>query len=236
MALLGQAVLAMWWTVPSEHRDEFEDWHGHEHFPERLGIPGFLRGARWAARDGKGGQFVMYELTAVETLTSAPYLERLNAPSLWSQRMMPHHLGMVRCQCRVLESFGGGVAGSLATVRLSPENGAADRLRSALRVVMRDVPLRTGLTGAHLLEAQTPNIPLTVEQKIRGADKTADWIILVSGYDAAAVDACVSDALSDTALIAAGAMRDIVRTTHRLAYVLTAQDVAHGVDRKEMPQ
>jgi hypothetical protein len=236
MPLLGHAALAMWWEIPAEHREDFEDWHAHEHFPERLSIPGFLRGARWASSDGGGGQFVMYELAEYETLTSPTYLARLNAPSPWSQRMMPHHRGMVRCQCRVLESFGGGVAGSLVTVRLSPEDGAADRLRSALRVVMRDVLMRKGLTGAHLLEAQAPNIPLTVEQKIRGADKTADWIVLVSGYDGPAVDAFASEALSDATLLAAGAKSEFVRTSHRLAYALSAQDVAHDVDRKDLSQ
>ena len=52
MGLLGQAALAMWWEVADEWRQEFEDWHTHEHFPERMGVPGFLRGSRWASADG----------------------------------------------------------------------------------------------------------------------------------------------------------------------------------------
>ena len=47
MALLGKAVLAMWWDVSVQQRPEFEHWHAHEHFPERLGIPGFRRASRW---------------------------------------------------------------------------------------------------------------------------------------------------------------------------------------------
>jgi len=45
MAFLGQAAVAMWWNIAPEHREEFEHWHSHEHFPERMGIPGFLRGS-----------------------------------------------------------------------------------------------------------------------------------------------------------------------------------------------
>jgi hypothetical protein len=100
MALLGSAAIAMWWDIAPAQRIEFEDWHSHEHFPERLSIPGFLRGSRWSGSND--GFFVMYELETYDTLTSPHYLERLNNPTPWSTRMMPHHRNMVRSQCRVV--------------------------------------------------------------------------------------------------------------------------------------
>ena len=45
----GRAAVAMWWDIPPELKAEFEDWHLHEYMPERLGIPGFLRGTRYDA-------------------------------------------------------------------------------------------------------------------------------------------------------------------------------------------
>src|SRR5689334_1890800 len=105
MPLLGQGALAMWWDIRPEQRAEFGDWHAHEHFPERLSIPGFRRGSRWASAGEPSaheattheanGFFVLYELERYETLTSTAYLERLNAPTPWSTKMMPHHLNMV---------------------------------------------------------------------------------------------------------------------------------------------
>ncbi|MCU0966218.1 MAG: hypothetical protein MUF08_14475, partial [Burkholderiaceae bacterium] len=89
MALLGQAVLAMWWDVSAESRPELEHWHAHEHFSERLALPGFNRASRWTAVDGGEGFFVMYELEDHTVLASALYVARLNAPSAWSTRMMP---------------------------------------------------------------------------------------------------------------------------------------------------
>ena len=130
MALLGSAAIAMWWDVAPAQRIEFEDWHSHEHFPERLSIPGFLRGSRWAG--SSEGFFVMYELETYDILTSPHYLQRLNNPTPWSTKMMPHHRNMVRSQCRVVESYGGGIAGSLLAVRTSPEaSQAATGLRIA---------------------------------------------------------------------------------------------------------
>ena len=128
MPLLGKAALAMWWDMAPEMKAGFEDWHSHEHFPERLGIPGFLRASRWSSASGGEGFFVMYELEAYETLSSPQYLARLNAPTPWSTRLMPHHRNMVRSQCRVLETRG-GLAGQALTLRLSPAAGRDDDVR-----------------------------------------------------------------------------------------------------------
>lgn len=187
MPLLGQAAVAMWWDIEPAQRAEFEHWHSHEHFPERLAIPGFRRGTRWADAQGGNGYFVIYELAAYETLTSPRYLERLNNPTPWSQKMMPHHRHMIRSQCRVIESFGAGVSGFALTLRFSqlPDEASSGQLVPTLR----ELPAQRGIVGAHLLHTQTPAATQTTEQKIRGGDAVADWIVLVSGYDAQALKA-----------------------------------------------
>jgi len=115
-SLLGTAALAMWWDMAREMRSAFEDWHSHEHFPERLAIPGFLRSSRWCSASGDEGIFVLYELEDYKVLSSPPYLARLNNPTPWSTRMMPHHRNMVRGQSHVLETRGGAVASYALTV------------------------------------------------------------------------------------------------------------------------
>src|SRR3954469_17241348 len=145
MSLLGKAALAMWWDIAPDVRADFEHWHAHEHFPERLGLPGFRRGTRWTAADGGDGMFVMYELESHLTLSSPDYLARLNAPTAWSTRLMPHHRNMVRSQCHVLESRRGGIARHALTVRLAPVPGRDAELRSRLAGLIRTLPERPGL-------------------------------------------------------------------------------------------
>lgn len=87
MGLLGEAAMVAWYDIAPEATSEHDDWHSHEHMPERLGIPGFLRGRRWVAPSGSPQYFVMYEVENFETLTSKPYLERLNNPTPWSKKM-----------------------------------------------------------------------------------------------------------------------------------------------------
>ncbi|MCK1739770.1 hypothetical protein IVA80_02480 [Bradyrhizobium sp. 139] len=229
MSLLGKATVAMWWSVRPEQRTEFGDWHSHEHFPERMSIPGFRRGSRWTSTTDTEGFFVLYELEQYEVLTSKGYLDRLNAPTPWSTKMMPHHLGMVRSQCRVAASFGGGVATSLATIRLSPETGREAGLQTQLSETLGALAQKPGLTGAHLLLTDTPrtNSP-TTEQQIRGKDGAADWIVLLSGYETDAVERVIADQLSLSALLAAGARGNPTIGCYKLAFTMTPQDVAAG--------
>lgn len=227
MTLLGKAAVAMWWSVDPAQRAEFGDWHSHEHFPERMSIPGFMRGSRWTSTRDAVGFFVMYELDAYETLSSKGYLDRLNAPTPWSRKMMPHHLGMVRSQCRIEASFGGGIATSLATIRLSPENGRVGALKESLLERLRETSPKPGMTGAHLLLTDAPKLAgQTAEQKIRGADQQADWIVLLSGYDDAAVAAAAADLSSPTQLTEMGAAGTATAGVYRLAFAMTPRDLA----------
>jgi hypothetical protein len=224
MPLLGQAAVAMWWDVATGQRAEFEHWHSHEHFPERLAIPGFLRGSRWASADGGEGFFVMYELERYETLTSSSYLARLNAPTPWSARMMPHHRNMVRSQCRVVASFGGGIARGLATIRLTPA-ATESSFRQRLAGALGELPTLAGITGAHLLQTDTPQTSLTEEQRIRGGtDRVADWIVLVGGYDPDVVATIVTTHLGRDALPAVSVGEECVIGFYTLAYAATSRD------------
>ena len=227
MALLGKGALAMWWDMAAEHRAEFEHWHSHEHFPERMGIPGFLRGSRWAAADGSEGFFVMYELEDYGTLTSPGYLARLNDPSPWSTRLMPHHRNMVRSQCRVLESAGGAIARHALTLRLSPAPGQESALRAFLAAQAKEIAAQAGTTAAHLLQTQTPAIAATTEQKIRGgADLAADWIVVACGYELDALKALRAAALGSESLARQGAAPGERAGLYSLCHSNTAGDTA----------
>lgn len=224
--MLGRAAVAMWWDITPEMKSEFEDWHSHEHMPERLGIPGFRRGTRWIALSGEPSYFVLYEASRLATITGGTYLERLNNPTPWSRKMMPHHRNMVRSLCRVQATFGGGLAHALATIRFSHSPGSGGEIAKWLAAdAMPALPEGKGLTGAHLLESQPmAGTPQTTEQKIRGGDAPADWVVLIGGYDVDAVKAVVENELAPEALVAHGALPDPAVAIYRVAYSLTSRE------------
>ena len=226
MSLLGQAAVAMWWSIRPEKRSEFSDWHSHEHFPERMSIPGFRRGSRWTSTLDGEGFFVLYELAAFDTLVSAPYLERLNNPTPWSVEMMPLHRNMVRSQCRVLASAGSAVAGFAATLRLSPRPGQEAAMLEYWRKALPLLAGRRGLVGAHLLHTQTPKIAQTEEQKIRGgADGEADWIVLAMACELDTLHAIVAAEWTPGRLQVAGAGALLKPSLFRLAHSMIAADL-----------
>ena len=207
--MLGAAAVTIWCEVALDVKDDFDDWHAHEHFPERLSIPGFLRGSRWVSTDGRNHYFMCYEVADEATTTSAAYLARLNNPTHWSRRMMPHHRNMTRSLCRVHASYGAGLGRELLTVRCTP--GAPT---GAIARELATLPSRQGCVAAHLLQnIPTPGMAQTEEQKLRGGDAVADWVVLVTGY---------GDLHFDVSLAGPGA----VAGRYALACTMTAQDAA----------
>jgi len=203
--MIGEAAVAIWCDVALDVREQFDDWHAHEHVPERLAIPGFLRGSRWVAEQGEGN-FMLYEAASEAVITAGPYLERLNDPTPWSRQMMPHHRNMVRGLCAVHASYGSVLGRALVTARFSSSNP----LRSTLAAMAQ----RKGLVAAALLRplGQTP--PQTTEQRLRGGEGAPDWIALVSGYSAGAIAQAAQDLQ--------GGVPGCILGRYRLAYVLSA--------------
>ena len=183
MPLLGSAALLLAFDIAPDAIAEHDDWHTHEHLPERLSIPGFLRGSRWVAARGQPRYLVLYEVADLFALTSAAYLERLNNPSAWTSEMMQHYRGMTRGLCSVAASSGAGLGGLVYVVRFMAQPGRHEVLRRwLLDELVPALPARRGVGSAHLLEGAVA-APTTKEQRIRGTDAAIDSALLVMGYD-----------------------------------------------------
>jgi hypothetical protein len=224
MPLPGKAAMLLLFDVVPDAIPEHDDWHTHEHLPERLSIPGFIRGTRWIALQGQRRYFVMYEVEQLATLTSGPYLERLDNPSPWTTKMMAHYRGMTRGFCSVAGSFGSGTGHAGALIRFKPADGKEASLRQwLLEEALSPLASRPGIGSAHLFEsAATP--PMTNEQRIRGVDAGFDWTVFVTGYGRDAVENLVQADLNVTSLEKRGAS-GIVSATYKFDYSVIDREV-----------
>lgn len=232
MALLGRAAMVLSFDVVPEAIAEHDDWHTHEHFPERLSIPGFLRGSRWVALSGQPRYFVMYEVESLATLASAAYLERLNHPTPWTAKMMAHYRAMARGFCSVTASFGLGLGNAGLLIRFKPEPGREAALRGwLLEQELPGLPAKAGLASAHLFEAAlTPQI--TNEQRIRGTDAAVGFALLVTGYSAERVATLLETGLGEQQFERHGAA-GFSSGIYQMAYSLTERELSTpGVDRE----
>jgi hypothetical protein len=225
MALPGPAALLLAFDIAPDAIAEHDDWHTHEHLPERLAIPGFLRGTRWVAlHEGAPRYVVLYEVQALGTLVSDAYLQRLNQPTAWTAKMMPHYRGMARGLCAVVARCGVGLGHFGLVLRFEPTADAKAALLGWLvDEVLPTLPMRPGLASAQVLEAAAPP-PMTNEQRIRGGDAGLHLALLVTGYSEQALADLSAGALSPAALQAHGAA-GIVGGLYRTHCTLSAQDL-----------
>ena len=219
-ALTGNAAMLLSFDVAADAIDEHDDWHTHEHMPERLSIPGFMRGSRWVALSGAPRYFVMYEVAQLGDLDSAAYLERLNNPTAWTIKMMPHYRGMTRGLCRVVDSFGLGIGQAALLLHFTPASGKQAVVHEWLtRQLLPDLASRPGLASAHLFEtALTPR--MTGEQSIRGKDASVDWALVVTGYRPDTVASVSEHELSGERFAQHHAAQGRVRGIYRMEYSL----------------
>ena len=68
MSLLGSAAMLLSFDVEPDAVDGHDRWHTHEHLPERVSIPGFVRGTRRVASEGTPRDMVVYEVESLATL------------------------------------------------------------------------------------------------------------------------------------------------------------------------
>jgi hypothetical protein len=229
MPLLGKGAMVTWHDAEAAGEADFNEWHSKEHLAERVGVPGFLRGYRFVALEGSPKYFILYEVEDLATLTSKPYLDRLNAPTPWTRRSLATFRNNNRTLCRVLASFGqGGIPGFIGTLQLAPAADRGRQLREHLMTkLLPELITRPGLLTVHLLEGDQAASGLATEEKrLRGTpDRTADLALLLAGYEFDAVRSALAGPLAVASLAGYGAAPTRTEAIYRLLHCLTKADL-----------
>ena len=189
--MIGASALAIWLTLDPAGEEDFNDWYPRQHLPERLSVPGFLRGRRYRAAGSGPPYFTLYELADARVLSSPAYLERLNHPTDWTRRVLPGIRGAVRNGgTRLAASEPDTVEQHLLTVRIVPASGRGPAVRAWLAgEAVRTLTALPGVTGAALLEQETGGTAVvTEERRLFGCDVLGGppWIALCEVADAGA--------------------------------------------------
>jgi hypothetical protein len=200
MSLSGSGVIAIWNDITEEGRANFYEWHDREHIPERVGIPGFLRGRRYIALSGTPEYFTLYEVKDRSVLTGPDYLARLNSPTEWTTRSVQHFRNTSRSLCDVELSLGAGSGGVIGTIRFDCEPGLdTDILDKLSRSTLPEVTKAPAICAAHICRAdESASNMQTAEQRGRAANMVPRWVLIVEGATQEAVDRVLSTRLSPT--------------------------------------
>lgn len=228
MSLLGKGALLIWHDIAAGCETDYKEWHSKEHMLERVGVAGFCRGHGGRAISGSPQYINWYEVEDLATLTSKPYLDRLNDPTPWSQKVMGYFRNNNRTLCQVITSIGNGISGHLLTIQLVAATGRGDGLGDWLSETMPALVERHGVIGAHYLEGDVAASRIETEEKrLRaGSDAIADRVVLVGGYDADALEDLRRTVLSSAELVAQGATELQQAAVYQLLHCIAAADLA----------
>ncbi|MGY1637878.1 hypothetical protein ACI78V_14625 [Geodermatophilus sp. SYSU D00742] len=117
--LLGRALMVYAVDVDPADEARFSRWYTHEHLPERVAVPGFLRGRRYVRRAGPGQQHLtLYEARDTAVFSSPAYLARLEDPTPLTREVVATFRRPHRAVLRVLVSHGATVGHRLAVLQL----------------------------------------------------------------------------------------------------------------------
>ena len=178
MSLMGAAVLVNWGGVLEDKEADHNQWHSIEHMPERISLPGFLRGFRAQGEPGthiEDKYFMMYEVKKKEILVSKEYLERLNNPTKWTKNILSSYISPSRTVCRVIGSKSIGFSSFLATIRFLDTNVDDKFNVQKLKLSVPQITKLDGITGTHVLLGDATFGQMNTEEK--NIDPHKDWKI-----------------------------------------------------------
>lgn len=191
--------MAIWSDVAPSDFDFYHRWLLKEHFPERVGIPGFISARVFRRQAGPDFQFfIIYETESPEVLASPAYVARLNNPTPMTQKVMPKLKNFVRGAGRVVQSSGvcgGGVAKVLRFAEhhsLLNDANARSALFDRLNEMDRVLAVRLFEVDAAATTIQTE------EKKIRTSkEEIYSQLLVIEAVDLQALEA-VSELLKAT--------------------------------------
>src|SRR5437868_6831840 len=196
----GAGFLAIWSDVEPDHLTDYRHWLTREHTTERVTTSGFLAVRVFrAARADINRFFILYELESPEVLDGPAYLARLNAPTPWSQRIMPQLGNFIRGGGVMTARAGRGEGFVITALRIERLPEQPQRLADAIVALDGIVAVQIGATDA----ARTA-VP-TAEKGMRKQEGFFAGLLIVEALDQASLRNALRRAAELAPEIAGGA-------------------------------
>ncbi|MEA2869432.1 MAG: hypothetical protein QOE39_4147 [Bradyrhizobium sp.] len=197
MPLAGQGMLLTSMDVDAANEAEFNRWYDREHLLERVAIDGFLEARRYIAHAASPKYLSLYSTATFDVLDSPAYRTALANQTDWSKTNIARFKNMIRAVARITISRGTGRGAALGLIRLRPQAGGADKLRTALRDQLDPEEL-DGVVSMHLMENDPAlSKPLTDNPSVSDPG-AGDWFVLIDGTDVNAIGAAMTARFGDS--------------------------------------
>jgi hypothetical protein len=167
-ARTGNGLMAFWAEFEEDYVLTYQQWHNCEHVPERVSIPGFLRGRRYRAMNNTPHFLMMYDTASPEVLSSDAYLAALNTPTPWTREALTKFRAPIRNIYRFIAAAGSPgpfVAPWITALRFNLPTQDAPDASAWLQLLIE----ATGADLAQLWQVdEAASLIMTKERKIYG--------------------------------------------------------------------
>jgi hypothetical protein len=178
-----KALLLLWNDIEEGRTDEYERWHTLEHVPERVWVPGYVSGTRYASVDGGFRKyFTVYELENLASLASSEYQDLVEKPTPWSTSMRPSFSGFLRKTGMVVASAGNSLGSVACAVRMVWNDGA--KLTKPIVQTLAERILRSG-AAHHVSRCRFMQVQTVGPQALANVDAAPsglEYICLVEAF------------------------------------------------------
>src|SRR3954466_383417 len=178
----GAGFLAIWSDIAPSNRTDYLHWLTREHTTERVTTEGFLASRVFRAIRGDIERFfILYELETPEVLDGPAYLARLNAPTPWSQRIMPLLGNFVRGGGVMTARAGRGEGSIIVALRIEHLPEAPQRLAADIAALDGIAAVQIGVTD--LARTSVP----TIEKGMRKDEGVFAGLLIIEALDEASL-------------------------------------------------
>lgn len=210
-------LLVIWTDVAAAAEADFNDWYDNQHLEERVGVPGFLNGRRYASIEGAPRYLALYETETPNVLASSAYGDRQANPTPWTQRIMPSFRNVTRVTAARIAKAGAGLGAAALTLRVRPAAGREDVAAELLAALPGELAALPPVYAAQSWRPSAADAAQgTTEAQLRaGEEQPPAWGLVVESGDAEAAAAAIA-AVHARRRLADAAGADVVSGTYRL--------------------
>lgn len=189
MTAQGKALLAIWSDIAAAAETDYQHWLTREHVLERVGVDGFLAGRVFRSLNpAQRRYFINYQLQEHAVLAGPSYMARLNAPTPWSQRIMPQLQNFKRGGGDIIARAGLGQGGIVSPLRFDISHTTLSSA-NACQALVDQLASLDGISTVWLLQVnQDATNVQTKEKQMRSSQEGAFGALLcIEGLTAPAV-------------------------------------------------
>jgi hypothetical protein len=175
-----RALLLVWTDIPTNVETEFNDWYNREHLRERVEVPGFIRGRRFAAISAAPKYLALYEAQSAEVMRSEAYLRLKRTRDARSMQFVPLFRNTIKATCDIVSHAG---AGEGAFLVLLPITADPERLGSfrdwVLKTFFSELVQSTGIMAATYAARNRTTRAASAAHDVRTGDRHLENVLMI---------------------------------------------------------